>query len=61
MERLREDFKSEPLAAERVRRARLALKGPVKLTGSEALFPIGKDRTVRLVREAGEYRISAIE
>lgn len=60
-ERLREDFKREPLAAERLRRARLALKGPVKLTGAEAEFLMGKDRAVRLVREAGEYRISAIE
>ncbi|PTL85844.1 hypothetical protein [Vitiosangium sp. GDMCC 1.1324] len=60
-ERLREDFKREPLAAERVRRARLALKGPVRVTAAEAEFRIGKDRTVRLVREAGEYRVAAIE
>jgi hypothetical protein len=60
-ERLRDDFKREPLAAERVRRARLALKGPVKVTASGAEFPIGKDRTVLLVREAGEYRVAAIE
>lgn len=60
-ERLREDFKREPLAAERVRRARLALKGPVKVTGSEAELPVGKERAVRLVREAGEYRVAAIE
>lgn len=60
-ERLREDFKREPLAAERVRRARLALRGPVKVTGAEAEFPVGQERAVRLVREAGEYRVAALE
>ncbi|QRN92881.1 hypothetical protein JRI60_27100 [Archangium violaceum] len=60
-ERLREDFKREPLSAERVRRARLALKGEVKVTGAGAEFPIGKDLAVRLVREAGEYKVAAIE
>ncbi|MFL5352743.1 hypothetical protein [Archangium sp.] len=60
-ERLREDFKREPLAAERVRRARLALRGQVKVTGVEAEFPVGQERAVRLVREAGEYRVSALE
>ena len=60
-ERLRDDFKREPLAAERVSRARLALMGPVRVTASGAEFPIGEERAVRLVREAGEYRIAAIE
>ncbi|WPB82273.1 zf-TFIIB domain-containing protein [Archangium violaceum] len=60
-ERLREDFKREPLSAERVRRARLALEGDVRVTASGAEFPVGTDRAVRLVREAGEYRVAAIE
>ncbi len=60
-ERLREDFKHEPLATERVSRARLALEGPVRMTASGAEFPIGQERAVRLVREAGEYRVEAIE
>jgi hypothetical protein len=60
-ERLREDFKREPLATERVSRARLALEGPVRVTASGAEFPIGQERAVRLVREAGEYRVEAIE
>ncbi|MGZ3460322.1 MAG: hypothetical protein ACXU86_17685 [Archangium sp.] len=60
-ERLREDFKREPLAAERVRRARLALKGPGRVTASGAEFPMGGERMVRLVREAGEYRVAALE
>ena len=48
-ERLREDFKREPLSAERVRRARLALEGDVRVTASGAEFPMGKGRAVRLV------------
>lgn len=60
-ERLREDFKREPLSAERVRRARLALEGDVRVTASGAEFPLGKDRAVWLVREAGEYRVAGIE
>ncbi|HLM47267.1 MAG TPA: zf-TFIIB domain-containing protein, partial [Myxococcaceae bacterium] len=61
-ERLREDFKREPLAAERVRRARLGLKtGQVKVTATGAELPVGKDGAVRLVREAGEYRVTSIE
>jgi hypothetical protein len=60
-ERLREDFAREPLAAERLRRARLVLEGPVRITPTEALFPLGEDRAVRLTVEQGEYRIAAIE
>jgi hypothetical protein len=60
-ERLREDFEREPLSAERLRRARLALVGPVRVTASGAEFPLGKERAVRLVREAGGYRVAAIE
>jgi hypothetical protein len=60
-ERLREDFEREPLSKERLRRARIALKGPVKVAANEALFPLGEDRAVRLVLEEGEYRVEAIE
>ena len=60
-ERLREDFKREPLSAERMSRARLALEGNVRVTASGAEFPVGTGRAVRLVREAGEYRVAAIE
>ncbi|WP_224363208.1 hypothetical protein [Hyalangium versicolor] len=60
-DRFREDFQREPLAKERMRRARLALRGNVKMTGSEATFPLGADRAVRLVLEEGEYRVAAIE
>jgi hypothetical protein len=60
-DRFREDYEREPLARERLRRARLALKGNVKMTGNEASFPLGADRSVRLVMEEGEYRIASIE
>lgn len=60
-ERLREDFQREPLATERLRRARLTLKGPAKVTGPEAEFPLGEERAVRLVRETDGWRVAAIE
>jgi hypothetical protein len=60
-ERLREDYGREPLAAERVRRARLALEGPARPTDTGVEFPLGEARAVRLEREAGEYRVAAIE
>ncbi len=60
-ERLREDFEREPLAKERLRRARLALNAPVRVGAGEALFPLGEDRAVRLVLEDGEYRVAALE
>jgi hypothetical protein len=60
-DRFREDYQREPLARERMRRARLALKGNVKVAGNEATFPLGADRSVRLIMEEGEYRVAAIE
>ena len=60
-DRFRDDYEREPLARERVRRARLALKGNVKMTGNEAAFPLGADRAVSLVLEDGEYRVASIE
>jgi hypothetical protein len=60
-ERLREDFEREPLAKERLRRARLALNANVRVGAGEALFPLGEDRAVVLVLEDGEYRVAAIE
>lgn len=60
-ERLRDDFEHEPLAKERLRRARVALKGPVKVGASEAIFPVGGSHAVTLVLEDGEYRVAAIE
>jgi hypothetical protein len=60
-DRFRDDFQREPLAKERVRKARLALKGAVKVTNTDATILLGADRAVRLVLEEGEYRVAAIE
>lgn len=60
-DRLRDDFEREPLAKERLRRARLALNTHVRVGAGEAVFPLGDERAVRLVLEDGEYRIAAIE
>jgi hypothetical protein len=60
-ERLAKDFALEPLAKERLARARAALSGPVVLEDGVATFPIGEGRAVRLVREGGLYRVSALE
>lgn len=60
-ERLHEDFQREPLATERLRRAWLAAEGPVRVTEEGAEFALGAERAVRLVREAGEYRVAALE
>ena len=60
-ERLHEDFQREPLAAERLRRARVAAGGAVRVTEEGAEFALGAERAVRLVREAGEYRVAALE
>jgi len=60
-ERLKEDFEREPLARERLRRARLALNAHVRVGAGEAVFPLGDERAVRLVLEDGEYRVAALE
>ena len=60
-DRFRDDFQREPLAKERVRKARLALRGNVKVTNTDATIALGADRAVQLVLEEGEYRVAAIE
>ncbi len=60
-ERLREDYAREPLAAERLRRARLVVAGPVQLSEAGAEFPLGEARGVRLTREEAGYRVAALE
>ena len=60
-ERLREDFQREPLAAERVRRSRLALKGAVQVSETGAAFPLDEERAVRLTREGDGYRVASLE
>ena len=55
------DFDADPKAKERLARAKLALTQPVKFVDDGAIFPIGEGRSVVMVREAGEYRVAAIE
>jgi len=60
--RLEQDFADEPLARERLERARGALSRGARFVDAEvAEFPIGAGRAVRLVREQGDFRVAALE
>jgi len=61
-ERFEADFKAEPLARERLARARAALdaNAPAHHAGA-VLFPIGGGKAVRLVLEGGAFRVAALE
>ncbi len=59
--RLASDFVRDPSARDRLARARAALSGPVTVTSSGVEFPVGENRAVRLLREAGAYRVAALE
>ncbi len=57
-----QDFRAEPLAKERLSRARAALEGAApRFEGDAVLFPIGEGKAVRLVREDGTFRVAALE
>lgn len=58
---LERDFKAEPLAKERVERARVAAKAEPVLQGDRALFPIGDGKAVALQLEEGGYKVVALE
>jgi hypothetical protein len=60
-DRLRADFLSEPAARERLARAKSALSAQPTWTEAGVEFPIGEGRAVRLMREAGAFRIAALE
>jgi hypothetical protein len=60
-QRLEKDFAQEPLARERVERARAALAGPCAVTADGADFPLGDGKAVRLVKEGGAYKVAALE
>jgi hypothetical protein len=60
-ERLESDFRAEPLAKERLDRARIALKESPIVHGDVAEFPIGAGMAVRLVKENGSFRVAALE
>ena len=60
-ERLEREFFQEPLAADRVRRAKEAAERPAERDGDSVRFPIAPGKAVVLTREADGYRIAAIE
>ena len=60
-ERLKQDFDREPLAKEKLARARAALKATPSVHGGSVDFPIGDGKAVRLVREDGVFRVMALE
>ena len=60
-ERLKSDFEAEPLAKERLERARVASAQAPVVRGDVAEFPIGAGKAVRLVKENGNFRVAALE
>ena len=60
-ERFAKDFAAEPLAKEKLARAREALAGELVLEEGRARFPLGEGKAVQLVREGGTYRVAALE
>jgi hypothetical protein len=60
-ERLEQDFSLEPLAKERLVRARAVLASDPTLEGRQVLFPIGEGKAVRLVLEDEGFRVTALE
>jgi hypothetical protein len=60
-QRLQRDFEQEPLAHERLERARIALTAPPVVRGDSAEFPLGNGKAVRLVKENGEFRLASLE
>lgn len=60
-ERLRADFEIEPLARERLARARAALSSEPRWNGEWVQFPLGEGRAVRLVREGGVFKVGGLE
>jgi hypothetical protein len=59
--RLAEDFAAEPLAEERLARARAALATAGEQSGDQMAFPIGEGRAFRLHLEAAGFRVVALE
>lgn len=58
---LARDFKAEPLAKERLERARAAATAEPVIEGIRAQFPIGEGKAVSLELEQGGYRVTALE
>jgi hypothetical protein len=62
VERFKSDFEHEPLAKERLSRARTALRGGAwTVVADGAELPLGGGKAVRLSREGDAYRVVALE
>lgn len=61
-QRLEADFSLEPLAKQRLARARRALaQGTLSLDDGAARLPLDNGRQLRLVREAEAWKVAALE
>jgi hypothetical protein len=61
VDRLAADFAVEPLARDRVARARATLSAGPQVAGDQIRFPMGSTRAVVLVREPEGYRVAELE
>jgi hypothetical protein len=61
VERLRADFAGEPLAKERLARARRGLDRGFSVDGPTARLPLDDGHHLRAVREDGSWKIAALE
>ena len=59
--RLEDDFTREPLAKERLSRAKAALDGAWVVAGESIELPIGAGKAVRLIKEGSELKVAALE
>jgi len=59
--RFKADFAAEPLAKERLDRARAALGSEILWKGETAELAVGDGKSVKLVREGGAFKVAALE
>ncbi len=59
--RLAKDFADEPLAKDRLARARAALEGEWAWRGDEVELDLGEGKAVRLRREGGAFKVVSLE
>src|SRR5262249_61317977 len=60
-ERLQRDFDNEPLAKERLERARQALRQEATLRGDFAEVPVGAGKAVGVGGDDGTFRVASLE
>ena len=59
--RLRDDFSNEPAAQSRLARIRAAVAGRWEVTGAGPQLPLGEGKALKLLREGGALKVSALE